>query len=240
MARTVSARKRAQCVAIGPKVARAFGMVIGAGLATGIGASVVFSKSLMVLANMRILAGCLGLAAGELLYLSFVEILPKSVEAYHAGGEGALEEKEAYLYATLTYFLGFLFVRLLDGLVHYLDQSHSHRDGIMETTNHGSPGSPIQGLGTPVQCKDVESAIGDVESAQTATRTGTGNSMDPQHSRLRSMGIMTALAITIHQAPAITIPGAVVRVARVYARISTQHSVKLTFILRSCHFHRCS
>ena len=106
----------------------ALGLVCGAGAATAIGASVVFFPSLVKLASRRVLAGSLGLSAGVMTYVSFVEIFVKSVEGFvdslvkEGMTDEEVEEKEnlGYIYATLSFFGGVLvmmvsFGRLLSG-----------------------------------------------------------------------------------------------------------------------------
>lgn len=81
----------------------AFGLVIGAGASTALGASVVFFPSLVKFANRKTLAGGLGLSAGVMTYVSFVEIFQKSVSAFIDDGK---EENISYIYATLCFFGG--------------------------------------------------------------------------------------------------------------------------------------
>lgn len=94
----------------------ALGLVCGAGAATAIGASVVFFPRLVKLASRRVLAASLGLSAGVMTYVSFVEIFMKSVDefALHLGAdEEGISDDEAekranmgYIYATLSFFGG--------------------------------------------------------------------------------------------------------------------------------------
>ena len=94
----------------------ALGLVCGAGAATAIGASVVFFPRLVKLASRRVLAASLGLSAGVMTYVSFVEIFMKSVDefALHLGvEEEGISDDEAekranmgYIYATLSFFGG--------------------------------------------------------------------------------------------------------------------------------------
>lgn len=84
-------------------VGLAFALVIGAGLATALGASVVFVPSLIHLASRRTLAGALGLSAGVMTYVSFVEIMVKSQKAFLDSG---LDKDTAYAYSTLCFFGG--------------------------------------------------------------------------------------------------------------------------------------
>jgi ZIP family zinc transporter len=81
----------------------AFALVIGAGAATGLGAAVVFVPALVKLASRKTLAGALGLSAGVMTYVSFVEIFAKSQIAFEDSGHDA---DKAYIYATLCFFFG--------------------------------------------------------------------------------------------------------------------------------------
>lgn len=87
----------------GENVGVAFGLVIGAGAATAIGASVVFFPALVKLASRRVLAGALGLSAGVMTYVSFVEIFQKSFGSFQ---DAEHSEEMAYVYATLCFFGG--------------------------------------------------------------------------------------------------------------------------------------
>lgn len=86
----------------------AFALVIGAGAATGLGAAVVFVPRLVKLASRKTLAGALGLSAGVMTYVSFVEIFGKATGAFEDAGYDP--EKEAYIYGTLCFFAGVVFM----------------------------------------------------------------------------------------------------------------------------------
>ena len=86
-----------------PNVGVAFALVCGAGAATALGASVVFFPRLVKLASRRVLAGALGVSAGVMTYVSFVEIFNKSQSSFLDAGHS---ESDAYLYATLCFFAG--------------------------------------------------------------------------------------------------------------------------------------
>jgi len=122
-----------------PNVGVAFLLVIGAGLATALGASVVFFPSLVKLASRRVLASALGLSAGVMTYVSFVEIFPKSTDSF---GEAGIEENTSYVYATLCFFGGGIIMLILDFFVKSLSgQKHDHN---IPADNKGS-GREIQG-----------------------------------------------------------------------------------------------
>lgn len=81
----------------------AFGVVIGAGLATAVGAAVVFIPSLVKLADGRVLAASLGFSAGVMGYVSFIEIFPKSQQSFTEGGFSA---NSSFNLASLCFFGG--------------------------------------------------------------------------------------------------------------------------------------
>lgn len=81
----------------------ALALVMVAGASTGLGAAVVFFPSIVKLASRRVLAGSLGFSAGVMTYVSFVEIFGKALGSFQDAGH---DEKKAYLYTTLSFFLG--------------------------------------------------------------------------------------------------------------------------------------
>lgn len=90
-------------------VALAFGITFAAGAATMVGASVVFFPKLVKLASRRVLAGSLGFSAGVMIYISFVDIFQKAVDAFMDSGMG---ENRAFGFSTLYLFLGILIMKV--------------------------------------------------------------------------------------------------------------------------------
>ena len=90
-----------------PNVGIAWALTCGAGAATALGAAVVFVPSLVKLASKRVLAGGLGLSAGVMTYVSFVEIFKKSDVAFQNAGH---DEGTAYALATGCFFCGVIFM----------------------------------------------------------------------------------------------------------------------------------
>jgi len=105
----------------------ALGLVFGAGAATAIGASAVFFPSIVKLASRRVLAGSLGLSAGVMTYVSFVEIFFKAVDAFGPDNAG-FDDAKAFNLATLTFFCGIVFMKFVDILVKRFsgDSHHTH------------------------------------------------------------------------------------------------------------------
>ncbi len=93
-----------------PNALVALAITVGAGLATVIGALlVVFARH----TNTRLLAFGLAFAGGAMVYVSLVEIFVKSHLAF---GE-VHDDKTAYAYATLWFFVGVGLLVLIDRLV---------------------------------------------------------------------------------------------------------------------------
>ena len=95
----------------------AFLVTLGAGLATGIGSFLAFSK--YALSN-KFLAYMLGLSAGVMIYVSLVEIFQKAVVSL---GTAFGDYGQGYLWATIGFFGGFMFIALIDQLTHFY---HNH------------------------------------------------------------------------------------------------------------------
>lgn len=108
-------------------VALAFGLTVASGAATMAGSAVVFFPKLVKLASRRLLAGSLGFSAGVMIYISFVDIFQKSINAFILSGMG---ENRAYCFATLYLFLGIVVMKIVEALVHRLsgDQHPNRRD----------------------------------------------------------------------------------------------------------------
>lgn len=123
-------------------VGAALGLVFGAGAATAVGAAVVFFPSLVKLASRRVLAGSLGLSAGVMTYVSFVEIFMKSVGGFIDSG---IDEDMSYIYATLSFFGGVLTMMLLDLVVKCLSGDHHHHHDIKDTLNQNENGVEKEG-----------------------------------------------------------------------------------------------
>ncbi len=97
----------------GQNVGVAFGAVIAAGASTAVGAAIVFFPRLVKLASRRVLASSLGISAGVMTYVSFVEIFQKAQGSFNDHLERDYEDENkrfgmANLYATLSFFLGVL------------------------------------------------------------------------------------------------------------------------------------
>ena len=95
----------------------AFTLTLIAGLATGIGSlMVLFTKK----TDKKFLSFSLGLSAGVMLYVSFVEILSKSVDSLIP----LYGEKLANIYAVIGFFVGIAIIAIIDKLVPSMGNPH--------------------------------------------------------------------------------------------------------------------
>ena len=203
-----------------PNITYAIIISVGAGLATGIGGSLVFVPDLLRrVPQATVLAISLALSAGVMIYVSFIEIFVKSYEAI-AETEGVSEAAAAGI-TTGCFFAGMLFCALLEMLVHYMTKSadpgmvcaaHAELPGAgqvsstSEEPSCGTCGAP-EGLesgetrGT-VEVEIIDGKASDAKSgAPEALAEGELIGNPETTGALSRMGLMTALAIAIHNFP---------------------------------------
>lgn len=106
----------------------AFGMTLVAGLSTGIGSLMAFVAKHT---DTRFLSLSLGLSAGVMIYISFMELMPEAVSLL----EKVYMKKEATVYMLLAFFAGIAVIALIDFLVpgdenpHEMHDSEEYRKG---------------------------------------------------------------------------------------------------------------
>ena len=182
----------------------AFLMVFIAGMCTGIGASLVLLRKVVTVANKTFLAGALGLSAGVMLYVTFVEIFQKSLAGFHeAGVSGDASSGLVYVSATLCFFGGVLTMMALDKLVHWLGGNVGHDDPETNETNEmyvPTPAILLKEQELPQQDSPAVQST-DVETGVTAANDSGSNDSKTNDKKLVKMGMMTALAIGLHNFP---------------------------------------
>ena len=154
-----------------------------AGLSTGIGSAIAF---FFRRPKMSYLAFALGLSAGVMVYVSFMELMPNAID------ELEQEVGSGDLWATVAFFLGILTIAVIDLLVPHDANPHEFAgDDELDTI---STRSPIPG--------------GACELADEAHPEGTdAEALDAlkacaeRRSVLMRAGVFTALAIAIHNFP---------------------------------------
>lgn len=170
----------------------AFGLTIGAGLATTVGALLPFCLNLD---RPLVLAGALAASAGVMIYVSLVEITNKSLTAYKA--VEAVGPQNAALVTFFTFFGGVVFMALLDVLVHRLDPEMTHEPML---AGPYSAQHSILYL-DHVLCKDFRDAGSAAEDDGEHERHEKRAQLAVESKRLRRMGLMTGLCIFLHNLP---------------------------------------
>lgn len=132
-------------------------------------------------ANTKILAGALGVSAGVMLYVSFVEIFAiKSVEGF-----GARYGDRGSTYATLCFFGGILATTLLDAAVHAIGRYQ--RDATDRLSDAGGPEDSASDAGNDDECGACVAAgmsrihTHDLTHLTKRTRGGGGGGKSPKH-----------------------------------------------------------
>lgn len=107
-----------------------FLLTLFAGLSTGIGGIIAFHKKA---SSKKFLSFALGLSAGVMIYVSFIEIFPKafrSLEVIYGSFRG-------YLFTTLAFFAGVALIALIDRLVPHAENPHEQDElSIYENKDH--------------------------------------------------------------------------------------------------------
>jgi len=157
----------------------AFGLTLLAGMATGIGSAIAFTAKRT---NYRFLSISTGFSAGVMLYVSFVEIFYKGVDALVE----AYGEPWGHWINAASFFGGMFLIGVIDNLIPSAENPHeTHTE--KETAPLHDPSAALP---------DFDAAT---ESAQ-GTAAGVHDHRGRQR-RLLRMGLFTALAIAIHNFP---------------------------------------
>lgn len=151
----------------------AFLLTLFAGLATGVGSALAFVAKKT---NAKFLAGSLGFSAGVMIYVSFVEIFAKAKSSLSL----VMDEKLAFLYTTLAFFGGMALIAIIDNFVPSFENPHEIRD--VEELN---------------DINLVEKALDKMEDEKKSL---DDEKFTEKH-KLYRMGVLSALAIGIHNFP---------------------------------------
>ena len=91
-------------------VLTAFTLTLIAGLATGIGSLIALVTKRT---NTRFLSAALGLSAGVMIYISFMELMPEAVSQFNL----LYSDKQAQILMLIAFFLGIALIAIIDRLV---------------------------------------------------------------------------------------------------------------------------
>jgi len=150
-------------------------VTLGAGLATGIGSLLAFTRKKP---SDKFLAFMLGLSAGVMIYVSLVEIFQKAVGSLT---EALGDPSAGYMWATVGFFGGFVFIAIIDKIFGHF---HDHDDLVTNKPKLD------QGPHDDAHDVDISGMLSELDAVEIKERKG-----------LMRMGIFTAIAIAIHNFP---------------------------------------
>jgi ZIP family zinc transporter len=158
----------------------AMGLTVFAGMATGIGSTIAFTAKRT---NYRFLSVATGFSAGVMLYVSFVEIFYEGV--------ASLTEQYGNYWGhwinAASFFGGMLVIGVIDQLIPSSENPHETRteDETMLLRNS----SALQ--------PDLDAAVAETSAGSAGAIPNRGS----RDQKLMRMGLLTALAIGIHNFP---------------------------------------
>lgn len=170
----------------------AFLVTLGAGLATGIGSFLAFATKST---DKRFLSFMLGVSAGVMLYVSFVEILQKAIASLT---EAAGSFESAYVMATLGFFGGIILIALIDKI---LDRDHGNPHEIHSVREMDDPAARERA--TLLRMGLFTALAIAIHNFPEGFATFLATMEDPK------LGIAIGLAVAIHNIPegiAVSIP----------------------------------
>lgn len=153
----------------------AFLVTLGAGLATGIGSLLAFTRTKP---SDKFLAFMLGLSAGVMIYVSLVEIFQKAVKSLtDAIGDAG----QGYLWATIGFFGGFVVIAIIDHIFGHFHDKEEKND-VHDHEPHHDDAHDVDVAGMVTELRETEKE---------------------KHERrnFMRMGLFMALAIAIHNFP---------------------------------------
>lgn len=157
----------------------ALGLTVFAGMATAIGSVIAFTAKRT---DYRFLSVATGFSAGVMLYVSFVEIFFKGVEAL----TGHYGDYWGHWVNTASFFGGMLLIGLIDNLIPAAENPHEiHSEA--ETMPLHNPSAPVPDFSRTI--------------VTGAVQTDGTHDHSVHHRKLMRMGLFTALAIGIHNFP---------------------------------------
>lgn len=176
----------------------AFGIVTAAGLSTAIGAALAFVMPKSQGPTNLFLAGSLGLAAGVMLFVAFIEIFAdKAVEHFELCLKGSLKSSYAFLYANFCFFSGIAITYLLEVALSYFEKWIVGRSPPNPDQDVEANGAALEESSKGHENKEEHGHVGGHEGGLVADVYA--NATDAK--ALFRMGIFAGIAIAIHNFP---------------------------------------
>lgn len=117
----------------------ALGLTLIAGMSTGIGSLMAFFTKAT---NTRVLSGALGLSAGVMVFVSFMELMPEALEGIGMAYPG----KEGMIYVLMAFFVGMGLIAAIDFFIPEDENPHEFHF-VNETGGNGKPKERLKRTG---------------------------------------------------------------------------------------------
>ncbi len=170
----------------------ALGLTAFAGLSTGIGSAIAFFAGRT---NYRFLSVATGFSAGVMLYVSFVEILPKAVEGLAKSAAGA---DGAEWWGVASFFGGIVLILVIDRLIPAAENPHEVRaERQFDAVHEGaSPQELLQTTPAKLHRMGLFTALAiGIHNFPEGLATFMATLDDP------ALGLAIAVAIALHNIP---------------------------------------
>jgi len=176
------------------RILLAFALNIAAGLSTCIGGLVILNRKLVSITNPSRLGIALGVSAGVMIFISLAEIFEESIEhfrqVFHDKSTNECDEKcrgHSKTLATICFMFGALIIFVIDFIIHRIAPEVEHE---------------LTDLQQATDQFELENALGQTTSKTNIPQINRQLLEDKQTRRsLNRTGILTALAIAIHNLP---------------------------------------
>jgi ZIP family zinc transporter len=162
-----------------------------AGLSTGIGSAIAFFAKRT---NYRFLSVATGFSAGVMLYVSFVEILPKAIEEL-ASVSG---ERAGHWWGVVSFFGGIVLILLIDRVIPSAENPHEVRhEGQFDAVHKGlSPQTVLQSSPEKLHRMGLFTALAiGIHNFPEGLATFLATLEDP------GLGLAIGVAIALHNIP---------------------------------------
>lgn len=166
----------------------AFAMSLGAGMATGVGASLVLCTSTL---DKRLLACTMAFSAGVMIYVSLVEVVGVATEYFEQGHAKPV----AYTYGTLSVFAGVGVMAVVDRIVHATFDAVS---GAGASHAHHAHSSHRHSSSDEEEAQQTDDALFDDDEGGASIRA---LAHIEERSRLLMMAAVVSAAIVLHNIP---------------------------------------
>jgi ZIP family zinc transporter len=169
----------------------ALGLTTFAGLSTGIGSAIAFFAKRT---NYRFLSVATGFSAGVMLYVSFVEILPKAAESLGV----SVGDANGNWWATVAFFAGIVLMLLIDRAIPSAENPHEVRtSGQIDAVHEGaSPQAILHTTPAKLHRMGLFTALAiAIHNFPEGLATFLAALDDP------ALGIVIAVAIALHNIP---------------------------------------